>query len=67
MLLTFHFNGDGPGLIRSGLDLDYSNYAPGAENTQNTSRRSEACRLFNVPIGLSGRPFRGTLRRESLN
>lgn len=34
--MTFYFNGNGPDQIRNGLDLDYSNYAPGAENTQNT-------------------------------
>lgn len=36
MLVTFYFNGNDPDLIGNGLDLDYSNYAPEAENTRYT-------------------------------
>ena len=36
MPATSHFNGNDPDLIGNGLDLDYSNYAPGADNTPYT-------------------------------
>lgn len=34
--VLFYFNENDPDLLGNGLDLDYTNYAPGADNTQNT-------------------------------
>lgn len=36
MIMTFYFNGNDPDLIGKGVDPDYCNYAPGADNTQYT-------------------------------
>lgn len=54
MLVTFYFHGNDPDLIGNGLDLDYSNYTPGADNTVYLSQ-CEACQgVFNITIGLIG-------------
>lgn len=46
MLETFYFNGNDPVLIGNGLDLDYSNYAPGADNTQYTCLNAWPVKVF---------------------
>lgn len=49
--MTFYFNGNDPDLIENGLDLDYSNYAPGAENTWYTFLRARSVWCFEHDYG----------------
>lgn len=46
MLVTFYFNGNDPDLIGYGLDPDYSNYAPGADNTGYTCLIARPAEVF---------------------